>query len=255
MMFAKPVALNREVHRDLLFRRTGAFDFAAAMHVAPLCAAEFFVAAKEYAIVFVRTAEKHAFPVIVLGLNQQENSFVAADGQWRGRYLPLALQSYPFAMLESVENGNSQVIIDETYPGFDLTAGMPLFGDGGEPAPELQQKLRQLSAHQQEVTLTRTFVAQLERLELLTERKAEVQLQGDAKFNLNGFLIVDEAKLNALSDADTLALARSGYSALITAHLMSIGNLGLLTSKSPPAGAEQLSKPTTKKRKTEHAKN
>jgi len=256
MMFAKPVALNREAHRDLLFRRTGAYDFAAGMHVAPLCAAEFFVAAKEYAIVFVRTSEKHIFPVIVLGLNPQENSFVAADGQWRGRYLPLAVRSYPFAMLASAENNNSQLIIDETYPGFDLTAGTPLFGDGGEPAPELQQKLQQLAAHQQQAAMTHTFVAELERLGLLTERHAQVKFDGDAKFNLNGFMVVDEAKLNALEDADALGLMRSGYYALITAHLMSISNLGLLKSKIHSAGLEQLSKPpTTKKRKTAHAKD
>jgi hypothetical protein len=256
MMFTKPVALNRNAHRDLLFHPSGAYDFAARMHVAPICTAEFFLAAKEYAIVFVGTAEKRAFPVIVLGLNQEENCFVAGDGQWRGQYLPLAVRSYPFAIVKNADSGHSQVVIDETYPGFDLTAGNPLFVDGGEPGPELQQRLKQLELQQQEVARTWTFMTELERLGLLTERNAHVNSHGNGQFHLNGFLIVDEAKLNALKDPDLLGLMHSGYFALITAHLMSISNLGLLTSKAQSAGAEALVKPTTtRKRKTDHAKD
>jgi hypothetical protein len=231
MMFAKPVALDRHTHRELLFQPMGGFEFAAGLHVAPLCASEFFPAAKEYAIVFVAGAQNEAFPVIVLGLNKDENCFVSPEGRWNARYLPLAVRAYPFAAVESAATGNLQVLIDESYPGFGDTAGAALFGDAGEPGPELQQRLKFLQAHQQEVSRTRRFGAELVRLGLLTERSAQLRLESDAHFQLNGFSVVDEAKLDALGDAELLNLARHGHLSLITAHLLSISNLGLLAPR------------------------
>jgi hypothetical protein len=231
MMFAKPVPLDRHTHRELLFQPMGGYEFAAGLHVAPLCASEFFPAAKEYAIVFVAGAKDETFPVIVLGLNKDENCFVAADGQWNARYLPLAVRAYPFAAVESADNANLQVLIDESYPGFGDTAGAALFGDTGDPGPELQQRLKFLQAHQQEVNQTRRFGAELVRLGLLTERSAQLRIESNAQFQLHGFSVVDEAKLDALGDAELLKLARHGHLSLITAHLLSISNLGLLAPR------------------------
>jgi hypothetical protein len=237
MMFTKPVALDRQAHRELLFQPMGGYEFAAGLHVAPLCASEFFPAAKEYAIVFARVESDKTFPVIVLGLNEDQNCFVSANGEWNARYLPFAVRAYPFGAVESTDSGNLQVLIDESYPGFGDTAGAALFGDTGDPGPELQRRLKFLQAHQQEVNQTRGFGAELVRLGLLTERSAEMRIEGDAQFQLNGFWVVDEAKLDQLGDEDLLKLARQGYLSLITAHLLSISNLGLL-----PPRLQQLKK-------------
>ncbi len=231
MMFTKPVALDRRAHRELLFQPMGGYEFAAGLHVAPLGASEFFPAAKEYAIVFARVETGKAFPVIVLGLNEGENCFVSSTGEWNARYLPFALRGYPFGAVENTDTGNLQVLIDESYPGFGDTAGAALFGDSGEPGPELQRRLKFLQAHQQEVNQTRGFGAELVRLDLLTERSAEMRIEGDAQFRLDGFWVVDESKLDRLSDEELLKLARHGYLSLITAHLLSISNLGLLPPK------------------------
>jgi hypothetical protein len=252
MMFAKPVVLNRETHRELLFQPAGAYGFAAGLHAAPLCASEFFPAAKEYAIVFARAADGSAFPVIVLGLHQDENCFVSSDGQWHARYVPFAVRSYPFTAVESTDTGSLQVVIDESYPGFDATVGTPLFGDTGDPTPELQEKMQFLQAYQREVIQTRRFAAELGRLGLLIERSAQLRAGDSAQFNLNGFWIVDEVRLNALEDADLLRLTRQGHLALITAHLLSISNLGLL----PPRikHSAEAAPSTTKKKARVHAK-
>jgi hypothetical protein len=267
MKFAKPVALNRNTHRQLRFRPEGGFGFAADLNAAPLGASEFFAAAKEYAIVFVRGADEEALPVVVLGLKKDENLFVSADGHWTARYLPLSVRSYPFGSVEVRDSANLQIVIDEAYPGFNDTEGTALFGEGGEPATELQGTLRLLTAQRQDITQTRRLGAELRSLGLLTERAAELKAAGGEQFKLDGFCIVDEAKLNALADADLLRLARQGDLALITAHLMSISNIGLLTPKLKPAatagaaaaGAEHAANPpaapTKKTRAGAHAKN
>jgi hypothetical protein len=254
MKFAKPVALNRNTHRQLRFRPEGGLSFAADLHAAPLGASEFFAAAKEYAIVFVRTGEE-ALPVVVLGWKKDENLFVSEDGRWNARYLPLSIRSYPFASVEAKDSANLHVVIDEAYPGFGDTEGTALFAEGGEPATELQGTLRLLQAQRHDIVQTRRLGAELNGLGLLTERSAQLQVTGGEQFRLNGFCMVDEAKLNALGDADLLRLARQGDLALITAHLMSISNLGLLTPKSAP-GADRTEKPrpAMKKKAAVHAK-
>jgi hypothetical protein len=251
MMFVKPVALNRHTHKDLLFQPAGGHGFAAKLHAAPLCVSEFFAAAKEYAVVFLRDAAKEPFPVIVLGLNQNENCFVSPDGRWNARYVPLVVRSYPFAVVENTAAGSLQVVIDESYPGFDATAGAPLFGDQGHPGPELQRRLEFLQAYQRDVGQTHRFAAELGRLGVLVECGAQLQFDDSARFGLNGFWVVDEAKLWALADADLIAFGRQGYLSLVTAHLLSISNLGLLAAKlKPPGGAAP---PTDHKAKV-HAK-
>jgi len=255
MKFAKPVALNSNTHRSLRFRPEGGFRFAADLHAAPLGASEFFVAAREYAIVFVRGAAEEAMPVVVLGLKKDENLFVSEDGHWNARYLPLSIRSYPFASIEAKDSARMQVVIDEAYPGFGDTEGTALFAEGGEPATELQNTLRVLQAQRHDIVQTRRLGAELSGLGLLTERSAQLQVAGGEQFKLDGFCLVDEAKLNALADADLLRLARQGDLALITAHLMSINNLGLLTPKvKPPADPIEKPRPTLKKKAAVHAK-
>jgi hypothetical protein len=231
MKFDKPVALNRDTHRQLRFRPMGGFGFAAGLHSAPLCASEFFAAAKEYAIVFVRSANDAVSPVVVLGLAPDENLFISGDGRWNARYLPAAVRSYPFAFVESSDHGSLQILIDEAYPGFGGEEGTALFDDSGEAAPELAGKLRFLQAYQHDISETRRLGAELSGLNLLTKHSAQLQLADGSNFQLNGFWIVDEAKLSALGDTDLLRLARTGHLALLTAHLLSIGNLSLLAPK------------------------
>jgi hypothetical protein len=258
MKFDKPVALNKDTHRQLRFRPMGNFGFATELHSAPLCASEFFAAAKEYAIVFVRTPDQGVFPVVVLGLKNDQNLFISSDGDWTARYLPASVRSYPFTFVESSDKSTLNILIDEAYPGFGDKEGAALFDEHGAPAGDLQQRLKFLKLHQQDITRTREFGAELNRLELLTERSALLRVANDERHQLTGFLAVDEAKLNALGDADLLKLARSGYLALVTAHLLSISNLSLLAPKldSVPIAAAVVAprRSTTNARAKVHAK-
>jgi SapC len=258
MKFDRPVALNSNTHRQLRFRPTGGYGFAGRLHSAPICASEFFIAAKEYAIVFVRAANLTMCPVVVLGLKPDENLFVSDDGQWNGRYLPAALRSYPFAFIESGDHSSLQILIDEAYPGFGSEEGTALFSEQGEPAPELTGKLEFIRAYQRDIGATQRFGAELDRLNLLTERSAQFQLADGSTFQLNGFWIVDETKLSAVPDEELLRLARGGYLSLITAHQLSIGNLSLLSPKfSPPkevAETAAATRSTMKSKATAHAK-
>jgi hypothetical protein len=234
MKFDKPAALNRDTHRHLRLRPPGDFAFARALHAAPISVAEFYAVATEYAIVFVRSARGEYLPVVVLGVKPNENLFLSEDGRWQARYVPLSVRAFPFGLAETPDPMRLQVLIDEAYAGFGDAAGSPLFADSGDPAPELESTLERLQAQLQNILQTRTFGAELDRLGLLTERGAELRVAADARLKLAGFWMVDEARLQALDDANLLLLARRGHLSLITAHLLSIGNLDLLARKTQP---------------------
>jgi hypothetical protein len=258
MKFDKAVALSSDTHRHLRFRAMSNFDFAAALHSAPLCASEFFAAAKEYAIVFVRAPDQTVFPVVVLGLKSDENLFIGGDGEWNARYLPAAVRAYPFTFIESVDRSTLNIVIDEAYPGFGDEQGAALFDENGAPAENLRERLKFLQLHQQDINRTRAFGAELIRLNLLTESGARLRAANDSSHQLTGFLVIDEIKINALGDADLLAFARIGHLALATAHLMSISNLSLLGPRlavsNTPAGAAPRRSTTNAKAK-HYAKN
>ena len=75
-----------------------------------------------------------------------------------------------------------------------------------------------------EMHRTNAFASKLAQLGLLSSKVITVEFEGQ-KRNLEGLWLVDEQKLLALDDAQTLELVRSGYIGLIYAHFLSLSNV------------------------------
>jgi hypothetical protein len=243
-MYTKAAALNSDTHRALRWQPRQGYAFAAGIHSAPLSANEFFTAARDLAIIFARPDEKaEPTPLAVLGLTAGQNLYVDGAGAWSGRFVPMSVASYPFAVLgRPDENGAFGVVIDEDYAGFSSADGERLFNDDGSQTTFLQERLRLLNDYQVEVERTRRLCAELARLDLLISRSVQVTGPDGKSHQLDGCWMVEEARIGRLSDADLLGLARSGALALITAHLMSLANLDGLPARkgsaAPAAGAD-----------------
>ncbi len=65
------------------------------------------------------------------------------------------------------------------------------------------------------------MIEKIAAFKLFTPRSSKVTLEGGEVLNLTDFQTIDEAALNALPDADFLALRKSGALALIYCHLAS----------------------------------
>lgn len=100
--------------------------------------------------------------------------------------------------------------------------------------PALKRAIEFLNAYQAEATRTQDFVAQLKRLDLLIARVINVALKDGSKFALDGFSVVDEARLGKLDDREAVNLLRRGYLAWIYMHLLSIHNIADLSSRLDP---------------------
>jgi SapC len=185
-------------------------------------------------ILFVPDAKQQPSPVALLGLRRDENLFVEADGHWSGNYIPAFVRRYPFVLIESGTPNELTVGIDAAYPGFNTEVGEPMFTEDGTEGPGLKRAIEFLNAYRIEATRTADFVAQLQRLDLLIPRGINIALKDGSKFALEGFFVVDEARLGKLDEKEAGNLVRSGHMGWIYMHLLSIHNIADLSSRLDP---------------------
>lgn len=248
LFYQRPVPLNADVHRTArLGASDGKFSFCSQTNSIPLAAVEFFDAAREYPIAFTGSEKGPFFPIALVGVRQNENLLVDAEGRWQGRYVPAFVRRYPFVLAEKENADDFNVYLDEAYAGFGAPNGERLFTDQGEHTPLLKQALEFLSTYQGEIRRTRLFVERLQALDLLVPRVLEVARSGNAPMVLRGFSVIDEQRLMSLDDAKLLELTRSGLLAWAHAHLMSLPNVGrlaeLLESRSSAAATPESAAP------------
>lgn len=235
--YEKPVALDREKHRQLKVRATGSFAFAGKANSLYLAGVEFNEACKEFAIVFTRVGSGRTVPVAMLGLRGRENLFVDAQGKWDAGYIPAFVRRYPFVLAELPGRAELAVCVDEAFAGLNASEGEALFDAQGSDTPFLHNALDFLQRYQAEYLRTEAFCQRLEQAGLLMEMNARADLVDGRSFTINGLLIVDEKKLLALPDATALSLFRSGESHLISMHLVSLSNLRKLVDRMAARGS------------------
>ena len=232
MFYARPVALNRDRHLKLrLAVAPNHFAFAAKTNAVPIASNEFIEAARDYPIVFVGE-EGGPFSVAALvGLRNNENLMVDAEGRWApGAYIPAFARRYPFVLAKTPESDQLTVCIDEVYPGLSEEIGEPLFEVDGKESAYLKRILEFLQLFHQEAERTTAFANRLRELGLLVPKLINVERKGERQV-LQGLWIVDGTKLQGIDDARVVELFRQGYLNWIQAHLISLGSLGRLTAR------------------------
>ncbi|MBF0453200.1 MAG: SapC family protein [Magnetococcales bacterium] len=236
MFYEKPVALNRDIHKDLKIgpNKVG-FSFAKKTNSVLLSGMEFIHAAKEYPIIFVKSVDR-VIPVALLGFRQDENLFVDEKGQWDAKYIPAFVRRYPFILAEAPGEKESEgaklaVCIDENFPGLNKEEGAPLFDEEGKATELLDSAVKFLQEYQAHYQRTEVFVNRLNDLELLTEFTASAEIQGGEKVAVSGLMVVDEKKLMALDKNQAMELFRSGEMGWIYAHLLSLSNMNAVMSR------------------------
>jgi hypothetical protein len=233
LLYERPVALSRDAHRDLRLRANGAtFTYASRTNSVPLVCSEFQAAVSEYPIVFAADDKNEVLPVALLGLRQNENLFVSAEGSWDAAYVPAFVRRYPFLLAAKPAPDDFTVCIDEAYAGFSGGAeGEPLFSEGGVEAPALKQAIEFLNNFHGELKRTHAFIERLKALDLLMARVIHFSPKNSSPCVLQGFAVVDEQRLAALDDRQLGELVRTGYMRWIYAHLLSLNNVNALSRR------------------------
>lgn len=221
-MFQQVVPVNKERHAGKKIKDITDFNFASGFHIAYVTMHEFARAASIFPIVFLEDKEKDEFrPVTLLGLNAGENLFVDAEGKWQASYVPAIIRRYPFALSPAAQNDQYVVCIDEGSKLVSDTEGNALFDDKGEPTQVIENVKRYLGELQQMDVLTREFCKFLAAKNLFTPLNMRVR-EGNKVKNVAGCYVVNEERMNNLSDELFLEIKNKGYLAPLFAHLISL---------------------------------
>lgn len=221
-MEQKIVPINAERHAAKKVKETNGFDFASEFHIAYITMHEFARAASIFPIVFLEDKQKDRFrPVVLMGLNAGENLFVDESGQWQASYVPAIIRRYPFALSPAGSDGKYVVCIDEASPQVSDTEGAALFDENGKPTQVIENVKRYLGELQQMDGFTNEFAEFLSVNNMLTPLNMRVR-DNDKVKNLAGCYVVNEERLNNLSDQKFLEIRTKNYLPPLYAHLISL---------------------------------
>ena len=260
-MFNNLVPVNRERHAAKAIRAIDGFDFAKGFHLASVMVHEFTRAASVYPIVFVEDPNADSFrPIVLLGLDAGENLFVGADGKWQASYIPAIIRRYPFALARVQQNEDQfTVCVDEGSPLLvdQADGAQALFSGEGEPTEVIDRVKRYLGELQQMEVFTQGFCEFLSSHNLFTPLNMRVR-QGEALKQITGCYVVNEERLNNLSETAYLEMREKRYMAAVYAHLTSLSQIerlsmlkdGVLSLSPAEAEAKEDAEPKARGRKT-----
>jgi hypothetical protein len=225
-MYKNPIFLNSVTHKSVKIAPVTSFKYANNLNSVVVVGQEFLEAAKFYPVVFTKTKEEEIIPVALLGLRNNENLFVDADGKWKeGAYVPAFFRRYPFILASNVgQDGSFAVCVDSAFEGFGGKDGMALFDDKGDQTKEFKRVIEFLQTFQAQHGATVELVKSLKELDLFRDVSANITLPKGEKLGFAKLMMVDETKMMALGDEQALELFRKGYLSWIYAHLYSLSN-------------------------------
>lgn len=221
-MFEKIAPVNKDLHANKRVKEITSFDFASKFHVAYITLQEFTRAAAIYPIVFLEDKQKDEFrPVVLLGLKPGVNVFVDGDGKWQASYIPAVIRRYPFTLTPGGADGQFIVCIDEASSLVSETEGAALFDVSGTPTEVIDNVKRYLSELQQMEVSTNEFCSFLAKHNMFTPLNLRVRETSGVK-DIAGCYVINEERLNNLSDERFLEIKNKRYLPALYAHLISL---------------------------------
>jgi hypothetical protein len=228
--------LSVEKHRTLgVSQVANPFSFLADTHLVPLTVDEFGLAAVCYPIIFDTQTKT---PLAVMGLRPGMNVFLGADGSLDPEvYLPAFARRYPFLPViaggqqqpqPETENGERVLVcIDRAAKMLSSTPELPFF-EGDKPSRYTQEAIQFCREFDMLGRRTQEFVKLMEQHDLfeltpLALPRAKSDGTPDEPMKLGEYLRISEAKLNKLPKDTYIELRDKGVSAVMHAHLLSLG--------------------------------
>ncbi len=228
--------LSIEKHRSLgVSQVANPFSFLADTHLVPLTVDEFGLAAVCYPIIFDTQSKT---PLAVMGLRPGMNVFLGADGSLDPEvYLPAFARRYPFLPIIAGQGqapapgGNEGdrvlVCIDRAAKMLNDRPELPFF-EGDKPSRYTEEAINFCREFDMLGRRTQEFVKLMEQHNLfentpLALPRAKADGTPDEPMKIGEYLRISEQKLNALPKDTYLELRDKGVSAVMHAHLLSLG--------------------------------
>ncbi len=218
-------------HGDWCVDQVVNYEFARNVNFVPLMTVEMATAAREYTIVFGGTNEA-VQPIVLLGVENNVNAYVAEDGSWGAHYIPAFVRRYPYVFSSTEKADAFTLCIDEGWSGCNQKGrGERLFDEQGKGTAYLEKMFGFVTEFQRQTQRTREFCQKLQTLNLLDGNALEFTLPNDQKRSLRGFMSVNLERLKALPAETLQELAQTDQLPLIYTHLQSMNNLSLMLER------------------------
>jgi hypothetical protein len=255
LFYKRATAVSSERHGDWSVDHESKFDFASEINSVPLTAVEILNAAQEYAVVFAGTDEA-VVPVVLLGIEDHQNLYLAGDGTWAANYIPAFVRRYPFVFSQDADDESRFTLcIDESWNGCNQEGrGERLFDETGERSTYLDNVLGFLKEYQSHFQRSQAFCSKLQELDLLEPMQAQFNLGDGESRSLTGFTAVSRDKLKALTAKQLHELAQTDELELIYNHLQSLNNVSLMLERAGKKSGPTNDAPDDSKAKSEPAK-
>ncbi len=224
LFYKNPVMLDKVKHRfHGVATKSSNYNFAQNINAVPITLIELPQIMMNYPIVF--TAGAMPFPVALLGLRDGQNLFVNQDGQWaQDRYIPAYIRRYPFIFADQGNSENFTLCIDDVSDWLLNNDGEKLFTADGDMTQLTENALEFCKSYHAASAETLRFAKALQESDILVDRNATIQIDGQPNFQLSGFRQVDEEKLRNLPSETVLQWHKEGWLAMLYTHLLSTQN-------------------------------
>lgn len=227
---ANKVVLNNIDHIDLRASLRYGPEHGNAVNVSLVLPTEFQDAARDYPILLRRNTDGALFAVALLGLDKDENLFLAGDGTWQARYVPAVQRRGPFsiAMQQQGETAEPMIHVDLDDPRVGRETGEPLFKTHGGNTPFLDHVADTLRLIHEGIALAPAVYGPLDDAGLIQPIRLELKLGDEHRYDIENFLTIDQAALAALDGTALERLNRAGLLAAAFTLTASLGNLSRL---------------------------
>lgn len=219
------VVLPRERKLPLVFR---------SLTAVPVSYAEFPAAARDYPLVFITGDQGKSFlPMVLLGMENQQNLFAMADNTWdRRAYVPAYVRRYPFCMTRVTVDGKEQ---PERVACVEKRAlsekGEPLYDSKGNPLPDWEQRQKLLFEYESDLARTEEMCRTLAECGLFEPFTMQAVPNQGQPMQMAGMHRVVEEKLADLPHEKTVSLMKAGILARVYLHLASLANFTRLLDR------------------------
>lgn len=223
LLYQQPIVLDKRLHNKVSLRQDWNYSFAAKINAVPVNLIELPEAMRFYPIAF--TANEQATPLAILGLRDNENLFVNANGKWQDdTYIPAYVRRYPFIFSTRPDNDNLTLCIDDANGILQNDKSNALFNDDGTPGTATERALEFCKSYQAASDQTEQFAKALQASGVLVDRRASVQMPDGQALNLAGFRQIDQEKYYNLPAETLQEWHKNSWTASVYAHLFSTAN-------------------------------
>ena len=221
------VPITKEQFGKKRFKRNLTYHFTSRDMIAPLALQELPSAMMHVPIAFAKIQDR-MMPVMIQGLVHDKNLFVAPDGRWIGRYLPMCYRFQPF-MLATLDDGKQVLCCEDTSDLISDADGEPFFAEGESPSETVTSLLHALGEHAKNRQATVTLCELLDQEGLIAPWP--IKIKDDASDNevaVEGLCRIDETALGELDPQKLAAVRDAGAMPLIYTQLLSMQHLRIL---------------------------